>query len=58
MWTAARAIPYMTPPGLFVTRVLPWRSRRTAARRRAAAFAPLPHAAIAADLLPLLIFRH
>ncbi|MFE4329941.1 hypothetical protein ACFRQM_10860 [Streptomyces sp. NPDC056831] len=45
----------MTPLGLFVTWVLPWRSRRTAARPRTAAFALLPHAVIAADLLPLLI---
>ncbi|MFJ7252064.1 hypothetical protein ACIQWV_05650 [Streptomyces sp. NPDC098085] len=56
VWSAARAIPYVTPAGLFVTWVLPWRSRWTAARRRAAAFALLPHAVIAADLLPLLIF--
>lgn len=27
MWTAARAILYVTPLGLFVTWVLPWRSR-------------------------------
>ncbi|MGW1658708.1 hypothetical protein [Streptomyces atratus] len=58
MWTAARAILYVTPLGLFVTWVLPWRSRWTAARRRAAAFALLPHAVIAADLLPLLIFSN
>ncbi|MFI6725159.1 hypothetical protein [Streptomyces atratus] len=56
MWTAARAILYVTPLGLLVTWVLPWRSRWTAARRRAAAFALLPHAVIAADLLPLMIF--
>ncbi|MEE1808550.1 hypothetical protein [Streptomyces sp. BE133] len=58
MWTAARAILYVTPLGLFVTWVLPWRSRWTAARRRAAAFALLPHAVIAADLLPLLVFSN
>ncbi|MFI9034105.1 hypothetical protein [Streptomyces sp. NPDC053726] len=46
----------MPPLGLIVTWVLPWRSRWTAARRRAAAFALLPHAVIAADLLPLLMF--
>ncbi|MFB6871271.1 hypothetical protein [Streptomyces sp. NPDC056323] len=56
MGTAISSIPYVTPLGLIVTWVLPWRSRWTAARRRATAFAFLPHAVIAASLLPLLVF--
>ncbi|MFF3955483.1 hypothetical protein ACFYY1_19945 [Streptomyces sp. NPDC001890] len=56
MGTAARSIPYVTPLGLLVTWMLPWRSRWTAARRRATAFAFLPHAVITASLPPLLVF--
>ncbi|MFC9752589.1 hypothetical protein [Streptomyces sp. NPDC056921] len=56
MGTAISSIPYVTPLGLIVTWMLPWRSRWTAARRRATAFAFLPHAVIAASLLPLLVF--